>query len=283
MGEQPQAPAAFRTATDFPASTHTLVPSGAKARVRANIAAIELLDALRDAGRPATVDEQPVLAAWSGWGAVPEVFDPRNDTFTGERQQLRDLLIRGAVPAGRSVGPQRALHRPRRGRRHLAGHAPAPDSPAGRVLEPGCGSGTFIGHAPDDAVMVGVENDAITAAIAALALPLGADPQRRFRNHPGPGEQFRAHRRQRAVRPLRDRRPSHNPRGHSIHNHFISKSLALIAPGGYVAVLTSRYTMDSAETAARHDMAARADLIGALRLPSKRSPESPAPRSSPTC
>ena len=60
--------------------------------MRANIAAIELLAALREAGRPATVDEQTVLAAWSGWGAVPEAFDPRNDTFTGEREQLRDLL-----------------------------------------------------------------------------------------------------------------------------------------------------------------------------------------------
>lgn len=75
-------PAALRTATDFPASTDTLVPSGAKARARANIAAIELLHQLKTANRPATAAEQSVLAAWSGWGAVPEVFDPRNDTFT---------------------------------------------------------------------------------------------------------------------------------------------------------------------------------------------------------
>ena len=89
---QPAAAEEFRSAADFPASTDVLVPSGAKARARANIAAIELVHTLRDAGRPATLPEQRTLAAWSGWGAIPQVFDPRADDFTTERAQLAGLL-----------------------------------------------------------------------------------------------------------------------------------------------------------------------------------------------
>ena len=82
----------FLSATDFPASTEVLVPSGAKARARANIAAIELVQTLRDAQRPATLPEQRILAAWSGWGAIPQVFDPHAQDFTAERARLAGLL-----------------------------------------------------------------------------------------------------------------------------------------------------------------------------------------------
>jgi hypothetical protein len=82
------------SATDFPPSVQILVPSGAKARAGANIAAIELLGRLRAAGRPATPAEQRVLAAWSGWGAVPEAYDRRDDRFTAER----DRATRAAQP-----------------------------------------------------------------------------------------------------------------------------------------------------------------------------------------
>ena len=158
------------SSADFPASTEVLVPSGPKARARANIAALELVTRLQAAERPATPAEQRVLAAWSGWGAVPEVFDTRNEGFAPERDRLRELLTRDqyrqaeasilnahytdpAVVAAIWEGLRRAGFR------------------GGRVLEPGCGSGHFIGHAPADAVMVGVENDPITAAIAAALYP----------------------------------------------------------------------------------------------------------------
>ncbi|GAB4931664.1 hypothetical protein MAHJHV34_44320 [Mycobacterium avium subsp. hominissuis] len=260
-------PAALRTATDFPASTDTLVPSGAKARARANIAAIELLHQLKTANRPATAAEQSVLAAWSGWGAVPEVFDPRNDTFTPERQRLRELLspeqyrqAEASILNAHYTDPAivaviwDAVKR--------AGFS------GGRVLEPGCGSGTFIAHAPADAVMVGVENDAITAAVAAHLYPSAQIRNEGFETTRVPENSFTA-----TVGNVPFGRyviadPSHNPQRFSIHNHFICKALALTAPGGYVAVLTSRYTLDSAKPAARCAMAGYADLIGALRLPS---------------
>jgi len=258
---------AFGSAADYPASIDTLVPSGAKARTQANIAAIQLLARLRQAGRPATPAEQRVLAAWSGWGAVPEVFDAHNERFAPERDQLRQLLSRDQYrhaeasilnahytdPALAAVIWQALLR---------AGFS------GGRVLEPGCGSGTFIGHAPDSAVMVGVENDAITAAIAAALYPSAQVRNEGFETTRVPQNSFAA-----TVGNVPFGRyvvadPSHNPQRFTIHNHFICKSLALTAPGGYVAVLTSRYTLDSANNAARRAMATQADLVGAVRLPS---------------
>ena len=154
----------------------------------------------------------------------------------------------------------------------------------GRVLEPGCGSGTFIGHAPDDAVMVGVENDPITAAIAAALYPSAQVRHEGFETTRVPEDSFAA-----AIGNVPFGRfalhdPAHNPRRHSIHNHFIVKSLALTAPGGYVAVLTSRYTMDSRHRccAARHRRARRPDRCAAAAR-RRRSAGSPAPKSSPTC
>jgi adenine-specific DNA methylase len=116
--------------------------------------------------------------------------------------------------------------------------------------------------------MVGVEADDITASIAALLYPSAQVRHEGFETTRIPDGSFTA-----AVGNVPFGRyaltdPVHNPRRHSIHNHFIAKSLALVTPGGYVAVLTSRYTMDSVKPAARQDIAAQADLIGAVRLPS---------------
>lgn len=258
----------FRSAADFPASTDVLVPSGAKARARANIAAIEMVHTLRDAQRPATLPEQRILAAWSGWGAIPQVFDPRAEDFTTERAQLAGLLT-----------PEQYRHAQAS---ILNAHYTDPavvsavwdalgaaGFSGGPVLEPGCGSGTFIGHAPAEATMVGVEADDITAAIAALLYPSSQIRNQGFEHTAAVEASFTA-----AIGNVPFGRyaltdPLHNPRRHSIHNHFIIKSLDLVAPGGYVAVLTSRYTMDSVKTTARQDIAERADLIGALRLPSQ--------------
>ena len=244
------------------------MPSGPKARARANIVAIETLHRLRAAQRPPTAAEQRVLAAWSGWGAVPDVFDTREETFAAERDQLRALLTRDEYTrAEASV---------------LNAHYTDPAIVAvvwdaliragfsgGRVLEPGCGSGTFIGHAPDSAVMVGVETDALTAAVASSLYPSAQIRHEGFETTRVPENSFAA-----TVGNVPFGRyvvydPAHNPARHSIHNHFILKSLALTVPGGYVAVLSSRYTLDSASDKARREMAARADLIGAIRLPSQ--------------
>ena len=212
----------FATPTDFPASRDTLVPSGAKARVRANIAALQMLDTLRDARRPATLAEQRVLAAWSGWGAVPQVFDTRNTDFAEDRATLHAMLGRdeyrqaeASILNAHYTDPAiAAAVWDALGRAGFTG---------GRVLEPGCGSGTFISHAPDEAVMVGVEADATTAAIAALLYPSAQIRHEGFETTRVPENSFTA-----AIGNVPFGRyavtdPPHNPARHSIHNHFIIK------------------------------------------------------------
>ena len=137
----------------------------------------------------------------------------------------------------------------------------------GRVLEPGCGSGNFIAFAPDGAQVTGIELDPVTAGIAALLHPGAEIRAGSFADSPDADGSFDL-----AIgnvpfgnMVLRDRR--HNPAGHSIHNHFIVKALHLVRPGGLVAVLTSRFTMDARNPAARREIASLADLAGAIRLP----------------
>lgn len=258
----------FSTPTDFPVTSEVLVPSGAKARARANIAALECLAVLRETGRPATLPEQQLLAAWSGWGALPAVFDPRDDKFAAERDRVRELLTEqqyrlaeGSILNAHYTDPALAAV--------IWDAVQDAGFSGGRVLEPGCGSGTFINHAPDSAVMVGVENDPITAAVAAALYPSAQVRCEGFESTRVPQNSFALTIGNVPFGDFSVYDPAHNPGRHSIHNHFILKSLALTAPGGYVAVLTSRYTLDSANARARKDMAAMADLVAAIRLPSK--------------
>ncbi|WP_181392039.1 DEAD/DEAH box helicase family protein [Pseudonocardia dioxanivorans] len=259
-GPSVSAAAQFRAATQ-----DQLAPSGSLARVRANIAALQTLRAPRD-GRPFTADEQAVLARWSGWGAVPEVFDPLREDLAWARAQLADLLDPQEMKAA--------------ARNTLNAHYTdlglvAPIWSAlqqlgfreGRVLEPGCGSGNFIGAAPAGAQMVGVEVEPVTAAIAAALYPNAEIRSESFAQTRAPAGSFDM-----VVGNvpfgkvvLADR--DYNAPGHSIHNHFILRSLQLTAPGGLVALITSRYTMDAANPAARREMAQLADLVAAIRLP----------------
>jgi len=217
-------------------------------------------------GRPATAGEQQTMARWSGWGAVPEVFDDSRGEFAWAREQLASLLTpQELAAAARST--LNAHYTDAALVQAMWAAAGQLGFEGGKVLEPGCGSGHFIGFAPASAHMTGVELEPATAAIAA-ALYSGATilpgsfagtraPEASFDLVIGnvPFGQVTLH------------DPRHNRSGHSIHNHFIIKSLHLTRPGGLVMVLTSRYTMDARNPAARREIASLADLAGALRLP----------------
>jgi predicted RNA methylase len=243
-----------------------LTPSGAISRVRANLEALRTLRQLQADGAPANADQQRVLAGWSGWGAVPQVFDQQREEFAWARDQLAQLLDPDELAAA--------------ARNTLNAHytdlsLAAPIWAAvrelgfdtGRVLEPGCGTGNFIGLAPPGADMVGVELEPVSAGIAAALYPRAQILPESFAETRAPAGGFDL-----VVGNvpfgkvvLADR--THNAARHSIHNHFIIKSLHLLAPGGLVAVLTSRYTLDATNPAARREMAQLADLVGAIRLP----------------
>ena len=249
-----------------PSGQDDLAPSGAVARVRANLAALSVLRTLRREQRPATADEQAVLARWSGWGAVPEVFDTGREEFAWAREQLADLLTPGELAAA-SRNTLNAHYTDAAIVQAVWSAVQALGFEGGQVLEPGCGSGNFIGFARPSAHVTGVELEPLTAAIAAALYPRAQVLAESFADTRAPDGSFDL-----AIgnvpfsqAVLHDRR--YNLGGHSIHNHFIIKSLRLVKPGGLAAVLTSRYTMDARNPAARREIAALADLVGAVRLP----------------
>lgn len=251
-----------------PAGQADLAPAGAKAKAEANLAALRILVDLDAEGHQASAEEQAVLARWSGWGALPRVFDEADDEWLAVRTELRGLLDERAWDAAR--------------RTTINAHYTSAEVVAamwravvglgfsgGRVLEPGCGSGNFIGLAPDGLGLevVGVELDPTTARIAAALYPDADIRAEGFERTRFPSGWFDL-----AVGNVPFAKVAltdhhHNPAGHSMHNHFILKSLALTHAGGLVAVITSRYTMDARNPAARREMAELADLVGAVRLP----------------
>ena len=248
-----------------PPAGERIVPKGAHRKARANLDALAVVRQIEDEARPATAEEQVVLARWSGWGAVPQIFDESDDRSSSLRAELRGLVDDEAWDAAR--------------RTVLNAHYTDPAAVAamweavarlgfdgGRVLEPGCGSGNFIGHAPPEARMVGVERDPTTAAVARALYP---DAE----IHTGPFERLaQAESFDAAIGnvPFAKVTPTDtrfNRGRHSLHNYFLIKSLALTRPGGLVVALTSRYTLDARNPAARRELAQLGDLVGAVRLP----------------
>ncbi|MEV6928445.1 UvrD-helicase domain-containing protein [Dactylosporangium sp. NPDC051485] len=252
-----------------------LPPSGEAARVRANLDALRVLvHGIEAEQRPATDEEQAALARWSGWGATPGLFDERPreaGRFAAERAELQQLLGDDAYRAARATTLNAHYTDPRLAAVVWAALGTL-GFDGGSVLEPGCGSGNFLAGAPAGTRLLGVEVDPLTARIAQARFPHADIRSESFADTQLPDAgldlvignvPFGSHK-------LHD--PAHNPRRrHSIHNHFILKALAATRPGGLVALITSRYTMDGRDDAhqeARHQMAALADLVGAVRLPS---------------
>jgi len=218
--------------------------------------------------RPATPDEQRILARWSGWGAVPEVFDDSRTEFAQAREQLTALLTPGELAAA----ARSTLNAHYTGASLVEAMWAAASQlgfHGGQVLEPSCGSGNFIGFAPPTAQITGVELEPVTADIAAALYPTARIISGSFATTRLPENSFDLVIGNVPFGNLTLHDPRHNRSGHSIHNHFIVKSLALTRPGGLVMILTSRYTMDARNPAARREIAALADLAGALRLPSR--------------
>jgi N12 class adenine-specific DNA methylase/predicted RNA methylase len=251
-----------------PAGQADLAPSGEMTRIRANLAALRTLRAVQAAARPATPDEQAVLARWSGWGAVPAALDDTKTQFAWVRQELAELLDEREMAAARRTVIN--AHYTDAALVEAIWQAVGQlGFRTGRVLEPGCGSGNFIAYAPDGAEVTGVELDPSTAAIAAALHPQATILAESFadtRIATGGVDLVVGNVPFGDVR-LHDKRD--NRSNHAIHNHFILKSLRATRPGGLVAVITSAYTMDAANPAARREMQQMADLVGAVRLPSK--------------
>ncbi|WP_159454996.1 helicase-related protein [Actinotignum timonense] len=234
--------------------------TGVRARVSANIRALELAE---QGGLTERDLEQ--VALFSGWGGLGEVFDETKTQWSAARARLHDLLGQeGYKAARRSVVNAHYTHIEYVTAIWDALKGAGVESGAG--LEPGCGIGHFIAHAPNNLTMTGIELDSTAARLAQLLAPSDTIRPEGFETTTLPpvfdvavgNVPF-------ADVALFD--PAHNPGRHSMHNHFIIKSLDLLKPGGYAALITSTYTLDAKNPAARRDLYERADLVAAIRLP----------------
>ena len=222
----PPAPSRFVVGVDDAA----LPPASTSARIAHNLTVVRLLADLRRRGGPPTHEEKVTLSRWAGWGAVPELFDETLDRYATQRAQLIALLGPDGYAAARRTTINAHYTDPadrRRpcGRRHRAGLQRR--AGAGARLR----AGDFIGPRPDGAHVTGVELDPTTAAIAAALYPDADILRESFADTRGPrghASTWRSATCRSATFALHDRR--HNAGGHSIHNHFIIKSLRADPP-----------------------------------------------------
>ena len=255
-------------AGNFRITDDHLGEGGAKQKYARNIEAIRTLFKLEQEHRGATAEEQQVLSQYVGWGGLSDAFDPGKDSWAKEYAELKGLLSEDEYAAARSST--------------LNAHYTSPTVikaiyeavgrmgfETGNILEPSMGVGNFFGMLPDsmaDSRLYGVELDSITGRIAKMLYPQADITVAGFETTDRhdfydlavgnvPFGQYK----------VNDK--AYNKLGFSIHNYFFAKAIDQVRPGGVVAFVTSRYTMDSKDSTARKHMAERADLLGAIRLP----------------
>ena len=247
------------------ASTQVGVPSGKKSRARANLDAIAVIRSLEREQRYATADEQAVLAQYSSWGAVPEIFEDRED-WAELSGRMQELMTREEI-AQAQITTLNAHYTDPEGAATMWRVLQDAGFASGTVLEPGCGSGTFITHAPQGAQMVGVELDSMTAKIASALSPQATIRAEGFERTFLPTGGLSA-----AIGnvPFGSAGPfdlKDNADNHSLHNYFIHKTMKHMAPGGYGLFITSSWTMDAKSTKSRRAISDHSDLVAAVRLP----------------
>jgi hypothetical protein len=253
-----------------PSGQDDLAPATEKARLSANLTALDTLRTIQREHRPATAEEQATLARWSSWGALPNVFrePPPDKAYAAAQERLKNLLSPAEYSAARRT-VRNAHYTDAAYVSSIWDTMGQLGFHGGEVLEPGSGSGTFMGLAPDGAHVTGVELDPITAAISHALYPNHDVRTESFAETRVPDGSFDAVVGNVPFANTKLVDAQYNPgRELNMHNHFIVKSLRMTRPGGTVALLTSRYTMDARDPSARKKMAELGDLVGAVRLPS---------------
>ena len=241
---------------------------GPKQKYARNIEAIRTLFQLEQEHRGATAEEQQVLSQYVGWGGLADAFDPGKDSWAKEYAELKGLLSEDEYSAARSSTLNAHYTSPT----VIRGIYDAVERMGfrnGNILEPSMGVGNFFGMLPDTmqgSRLYGVELDSITGRIAKKLYPQAditvagfeTTDRRDFYDLAVGNVPFGQYK-------VNDK--AYNKLGFSIHNYFFAKAIDQVRPGGIIAFVTSRYTMDSKDSTARKYMAERADLLGAIRLP----------------
>ena len=255
-------------AGNFHITDEHLGEGGAKQKYARNIAAIRTLFQLEQEHRGATAEEQEVLSQYVGWGGLPDAFDPGKDSWAKEYAELKGLLSEDEYAAARS-STLNAHYTSPVVIRSIYDAVEQMGFKSGNILEPSMGVGNFFGMLPDsmaDSRLYGVELDSITGRIAKKLYPQAditvagfeTTDRRDFYDLAVGNVPFGQYK-------VNDK--AYNKLGFSIHNYFFAKAIDQVRPGGVVAFVTSRYTMDSKDSTARKHIAERADLLGAIRLP----------------
>lgn len=241
---------------------------GPKQKYARNIEAIRTLFQLEQEHRGATAEEQQVLSQYVGWGGLADTFDPSKDSWAKEYAELKGLLSEDEYAAARS-STLNAHYTSPTVIRSIYDAVERMGFRSGNILEPSMGVGNFFGMLPDtmqDSRLYGVELDSITGRIAKKLYPQAditvagfeTTDRRDFYDLAVGNVPFGQYK-------VNDK--AYNKLGFSIHNYFFAKAIDQVRPGGVVAFVTSRYTLDSKDSSARKHMAERADLLGAIRLP----------------
>ena len=255
-------------AGNFHITDDHLGEGGAKQKYARNIEAIRTLFKLEEEHRGATAEEQQVLSQYVGWGGLADAFDPGKDSWAKEYAELKGLLSEDEYAAARS-STLNAHYTSPVVIRSIYDAVEKMGFQSGNILEPSMGAGNFFGMLPTsmaDSRLYGVELDSITGRIAKKLYPQAditvagfeTTDRRDFYDLAVGNVPFGQYR-------VNDK--AYNKLGFSIHNYFFAKAIDQVRPGGIVAFVTSRYTMDSKDSTARKHMAERADLLGAIRLP----------------
>ena len=260
--------ASHRDAQNFHITDDALGVGGAKAKFRANMAAIHLLQELEFEGLQASPEQQEILSRYVGWGGLADAFDESKDNWKAEFAELYAALSPEEYAAARA-STLNAHYTSPTVIRAIYDAVENMGFQTGNILEPSMGVGNFFGMLPESmksSRLYGVELDSITGRIAKQLYPKAditvagfetTDRKDFFDLAVGnvPFGQYQ----------VSDR--AFDKLGFSIHNYFFAKALEQVRPGGVVAFVTSRYTMDAKDSAARKYIAQRADFLGAIRLP----------------
>ena len=258
-----------RNAQNFHIADDALGTGGPKAKYQANINAIKLLKMLEAEGAQALPEQQEVLSRYVGWGGLADAFDPDKENWSAEYAELRALLTPEEYEAARASTLNAYYTSPIviKAIYEAVGNM---GFKAGNILEPSMGVGNFFGLLPEEmqqSRLYGVELDSITGRIAQQLYPKASIEVKGYEKTDFSNDFFDL-----AIGnvpfgqyQVNDR--AYNQLGFSIHDYFFAKTLDKVRPGGVVAFVTSRYTMDKQSPEVRRHIAQRAELLGAIRLP----------------
>ena len=255
-------------AGNFHITDDDLGVGGPKQKFARNIEAIRTLFKLEEEHRGATAEEQQVLSQYVGWGGLADAFDPGKDSWAKEYAELKGLLSEDEYAAARA-STLNAHYTSPTVIRGIYDAVERMGFQSGNILEPSMGVGNFFGMLPEsmaESRLYGVELDSITGRIAQKLYPeanikvagFETTDRRDFYDLAVGNVPFGNYK-------VNDK--AYNKLNFSIHNYFFAKAIDQVRPGGIVAFVTSRYTLDSKDSAARKHIAERADLLGAIRLP----------------